>query len=74
MFQSIGFHAALVLNRLRNERRINECNREDEERSRKRDEEEQQARKELAFVNKRLAELAARVEPLTPGGRKRGGN
>jgi hypothetical protein len=70
-FQSIGFHAALILNRLRNEQRINECSREDDERSRKRDQEEQQAREELATVNKRLADLSARVEP--PGGR-RGGN
>jgi hypothetical protein len=60
-FQSIGFHTALILNRLRNDRRINECTREDDERSRSQDEEERQAREQLAVVKKRLALLSARV-------------
>lgn len=66
-FQSIGFHAALILNRLQNQQRINERAQENDERSRKRDQEEQQAREDLAAVNKRLATLAARVGPPKGG-------
>jgi hypothetical protein len=73
MFQSIGFHAALILNRLRNERAIageSDSNQEHHERAKA---DEEQARRELADVNKKLALLSARVEPSTKGGR-RGGN
>jgi hypothetical protein len=68
VFQSIGFHAALILNKLRNEREISgssESNKEDHER-RKADEEE--ARRELAEVNRRLALLSARVNRGPQGG------
>lgn len=73
-FQSIGFHTALILNRLRNQERIDECTREDDASRRKQDEEERQAREELAVVKKRLADLFARVEPSAPGGKRRNGN
>lgn len=70
VFQSIGFHTALILNRLRNERLINEGNRENDYPGRDQQAEEQAARRDLAGLNRKLAALAARVEP--PGGS--GGN
>lgn len=64
MFQSIGFHAALILNRLRNERLVKESAERDAARSHKQNEKEQKARAELAEVNDRLANLAARDDAL----------
>lgn len=66
-FTSIGFHAALILNRLRNERRVEEDRRADEERRQKQDAEEQAVRAELERVNKRLDLLRSRVEPRRTG-------
>lgn len=74
MFQSIGFHAALILNRLRNERDIKGSTERNEDHHERAKADEEAARRELAEVNKRLALLSARVEPTAPGGRKRDGN
>jgi hypothetical protein len=57
-FQSIGFAANLILNRLRNERHVADDRRKDDEARRKQDEEEAQARAQLEFVKRRLADLA----------------
>jgi flagellar motility protein MotE (MotC chaperone) len=67
MFQSIGFHAALILNRLRNERAVSEVANADQDRRQREDAAEEEARRELAEVNRRLARLSARVreEPTT---------
>ena len=67
MFQSIGFHAALILNRLRNERAIADESDAEENKDKAREHAEEDARRELAAVNKRLARLSARVreEPTT---------
>lgn len=66
-FQSIGFTAALILNRLRNERLkthvADDKNEADE--AQKRDEEATRAK--LALVNKRLDLLRSRVEPRRGG-------
>lgn len=64
MFQSIGFHAALILNRLRNERLMKERTERDPARSQKQKEEEEKTRAELAKVNERLEQLAARSDAL----------
>lgn len=64
MFQSIGFHAALILNRLRNERLIKEYAERDAARSQKQNDEEEKTRAELAEVNDRLTRLAARDDAL----------
>ena len=64
MFQSIGFHAALILNRLRNERLMKDGAERDAARSQKQNDEEEKARAELAEVNERLANLAARDDAL----------
>lgn len=61
MFQSIGFHAALILNRLRNERAIAEEADTKEDRRERNEASEEEARRELRDVNKRLALLSARV-------------
>ena len=61
-FNSIGFHAAMILNRLQTQRRINESAHENDETRQQRDQEEQEAREKLAVVNKRLAQLGARVD------------
>lgn len=58
-FLPIGFHTNLILNRLRNERRIDEDRRADEERRRKQDEEEQAVR--AAPQRESLADLTGRV-------------
>jgi hypothetical protein len=60
-FESIGFHAALILNRLRNQQRVEEYRRADDESRREQDAEEQAVRAELERVKKRLALLRARV-------------
>jgi hypothetical protein len=67
VFQSIGFHTALILNRLQNQQRVNEGAQENDERRAKRDQEEQETREQLAVVNKRLALLKARVDPPKGG-------
>jgi hypothetical protein len=64
VFQSIGFHAALILNRLRNERLMKERTERDTARSQKQNEEEEKTRAELAKVNERLDQLAARSDAL----------
>lgn len=61
MFQSIGFHAALILNRLRNERAITDESDAEQERHERNKAAEEEARRELAEVNRRLARLSARV-------------
>jgi hypothetical protein len=61
VFQSIGFHAALILNRLRNERAIADEADADQDRRKRNDAAEEEARRQLAEVNKRLALLSARV-------------
>jgi hypothetical protein len=61
VFQSIGFHAALILNRLRNERAIADETDADQDRRKRNDAAEEEARRQLAEVNKRLALLSARV-------------
>jgi hypothetical protein len=64
VFQSIGFHTALILNRLRNERLMKEGAERDAARSQKKEKEEEQTRAELAEVNERLANLSARDDAL----------
>jgi hypothetical protein len=61
VFQSIGFHAALILNRLRNERAIADETDADQDRRERNKAAEEEARRELTEVNKRLALLSARV-------------
>lgn len=61
MFQSIGFHAALILNRLRNERAIADESDAEQDRRERNKAAEEEARRELAEVNRRLARLSARV-------------
>jgi hypothetical protein len=61
VFQSIGFHAALILNRLRNERAIADETDADQDRRERNKAAEEEARRQLAEVNKRLALLSARV-------------
>jgi hypothetical protein len=60
-FETIGFHAALILNRLRNERRIEEDRRADEEARQNANADEKAVGAELERLNKRLALLRARV-------------
>jgi len=60
-FETIGFHALLILNRLRNERRIADANTANEGDREKHDEEEEHARAALELTNRRLARLRARV-------------
>lgn len=62
MFQSIGFHAALILNRLRNERAIAGDSDKNEDRHERNKAAEEAARRELAEVNRKLALLSARVD------------
>lgn len=74
VFQSIGFHTALILNRLRNERAITDESDAEQDRRKRNEAAEKEARRELAEVNKRLAALAARVGPPMPGGKRQDGN
>jgi hypothetical protein len=60
-FQSIGFHTALILNRLRNQRAIADESDAEQNRRERDKAAEEEARRELAEVNKRLALLSARV-------------
>jgi len=66
-FLPIGVHTNLILNRLRNERRIEEDRRADEERRQDADTDEQAVRAELERVKKRLDLLRSRVEPRRTG-------
>jgi hypothetical protein len=66
-FNSIGFHAALILNRLRNERRIDEDRRANDECGQNTDTDEKAVRAELERVNKRLDLLRSRVRPSRTG-------
>ena len=70
-FNSIGFHADLILNRLRNKLQIADHNESDDERRKDQDRAEDEARAKLAFVKKRLEELAA-FERRARGLKKRG--
>ena len=58
-FNSIGFAAAMIVNRLRNEKQIAEDSRADAERRTEQDRKEEDARAKLKFVKRRLADLAA---------------
>jgi len=58
-FQTIGFHAALILNKLRNERLKSAVDEDAEARDRTQERNEEDARNRLAFVKRRLADLAA---------------
>lgn len=71
-FQTIGFHAALILNRLRNERQITKDKANDDADRQKHDEQEQAVRAELERLNKKLSLLSERVEPPTTGRECRG--
>ncbi len=57
-FLPLSVHANLILNRLRNERRVADDNRENDQDGGKRDREEERARTDLALVKRRLADLA----------------
>ena len=69
MFQSIGFHAALILNKLRNEREIQSSAQSNQDHHERAKSNEEEARRELAEMNRKLALLSARV-----GRRPQGGN
>ena len=71
VFLPISFHADLILNRLRNKLQIADHNESDDERRKDQDRAEDEARAKLAFVKKRLAELAA-FEDRARGLKKRG--
>jgi hypothetical protein len=58
VFNSIGFHAAMIVNKLRNEKQITEDSRADAERRAEDDREEEAVRAKLQFVRRRLADLA----------------
>jgi hypothetical protein len=66
-FVPIGFTTALILNRLRNQQRVEEARRADDESRRDQDAAEQAVRAELKRVNKRLDLLRSRVEPSRTG-------
>lgn len=57
-FETIGFHAALILNRLRNERLKTAVNEKQNDGGNDEDRKEEKARAELALVNQRLRDLA----------------
>lgn len=57
-FLPLSVHANLILNRLRNERRVADDNRENDQDGSKRDRDEERARTDLALVKRRLADLA----------------
>jgi hypothetical protein len=66
-FLPIGFAANLILNRLRNEKRIAEDRRAYEESRREQDTEEQAIRAKLERLDKRLDLLRSRVRPNRAG-------
>lgn len=57
-FETIGFHANLILNRLRNERDKRAIADEQEGADRAQERTEEQARADLAFVKQRLRDIA----------------
>lgn len=59
-FVPIGFTAALILNRLRNQQSVEQARRADDERRREQDAAEQAVRAQLERLNKKLALLNAR--------------
>jgi hypothetical protein len=67
-FNKIGFHAALILNRLRNERAIADKTNAEENGHERNKAAEEEARCELVDLNKRLARLSARVDRRLQGG------
>jgi hypothetical protein len=58
-FNSIGFHAAMIVNKLRNEKQITEDNSADAERRAEHDRKEEAERTRLQFLRRRLADIAA---------------
>lgn len=68
MFQSIGFHTALILNRLRNQRAITDVSNEQKDSHERDKADEEQTRRELAELNRKLALLSARVIRRPQGG------
>lgn len=56
-FQTIGFHAALILNRLRAERQITENDAANDHRRREQQDQEERVRAEFKRVNARLVRL-----------------
>lgn len=61
-FQNIGFHAALILDRLTNHRQVEEYRREEDQRRDQQDREnEERARRDLGLTKKRLSRLSERV-------------
>jgi len=58
-FETIGFHAALILNRLRNERVKSASDDKEDDRRQAEQRKEDEARAKLALVNQRLRDLAA---------------
>ena len=57
-FNSIGFHTALILNKLRNHEQIKGDGTENAQRRAEQDKEEQEVRARLKYVRRRLADLA----------------
>ena len=66
-FETIGFHAALIVNRLRCQAQLSKLNKQENERTddegsdelRRNRRDEEEARRKLALVKRRLADLAA---------------
>ena len=74
-FQTIGFHTALILNKLRNKEQIEADSRADADRGSEHYSSEQKARAEfvrlndrLIVLNKKLGTETPRVEPIASGG------
>lgn len=66
-WETIGWHVALMLNKLRNERQAREANaKNDEDRNEEEDADEKNAAGNLALTNRRLARSARVGRP--PGG------
>ncbi len=68
-FQSIGFHAAMILNRLKNEKQIAEGKTAENDARERQRREAEETRAKLKRVNKRLRLLNLRVEPMPQGGK-----
>ncbi len=58
-FNSIGFHANLILNRLRNQTLVGDVEAEQEQARRRQEAKEEAARTKLELVKRRLRDLAA---------------
>lgn len=67
-FETIGFHAALILNKLRNERLKRAVTENEDSRDKAQERAEEDARAKLALVKRRLADLAA-FEEMAAGNR-----